>query len=268
MIRRPPRSTPKPSSAASDVYKRQDKISALFREYTLKGGFPENVEEDDLNKVQAYIINSVVEKIIYKDLPKTFKVRNPDLFLRMLQIISKYSSNLFSIENIADVLNVNRNVIAKYLFYLEKAFLIRLSYNYTESLLKQLRTMKKGYVSDVGIMNAMLKYDEEITAYPEIYGKIVETAVFNHCNNKHRVYFFRDKQKREIDIIIAEKEVMPVEVKYKSQITKADLKNILFFMQEKNLERGIIVTKDLLKEEKISNKSILLIPAWLFLLLD
>jgi len=27
MIRRPPRSTPKPSSAASDVYKRQDNFS-------------------------------------------------------------------------------------------------------------------------------------------------------------------------------------------------------------------------------------------------
>ena len=41
MIRRPPRSTPKPSSAASDVYKRQELKRYLFREYI--GVEPERV---------------------------------------------------------------------------------------------------------------------------------------------------------------------------------------------------------------------------------
>lgn len=244
----------------------KERIKSLFDEYIIRGGFPENVFKEELKKVQEYISNAVIEKIIYKDLPKTFKIKNPDLLFKILQVISRYSSELLSIENISKTLNVNRNVISEYLFYLEKSFLVAINYNYTKSLVKQLRTSKKGYVNDSGIINTILKYGQEILAYPEIVSKLVETIVFSHVRQKYKTYFFRDKQKREVDIIAINSKLIPIEVKYQTAITRSDMNNLIFFMGQKELERGMIVTKDILREEKINGKSILLVPAWLFLL--
>ena len=55
MIRRPPRSTPKPSSAASDVYKRQEYAQRILREKTtIKWSSPRGATPlDDLRRVAA-----------------------------------------------------------------------------------------------------------------------------------------------------------------------------------------------------------------------
>ena len=55
MIRRPPRSTPKPSSAASDVYKRQDKkysSKIAEREVFLKSKIQEAMTNGEFEEAQ------------------------------------------------------------------------------------------------------------------------------------------------------------------------------------------------------------------------
>jgi hypothetical protein len=60
--------------------------------------------------------------------------------------------------------------------------------------------------------------------------------------------------------------LVPIEVKYKSQIDKADLKGLLKFMEKFKVKKGIVVTKDLLDKRNVDSKEVLFIPAWLFLL--
>ena len=59
-------------------------------------------------------------------------------------------------------------------------------------------------------------------------GELVETMVFNHCfaaakEKSGRVFYWRDKQKREVDVILEiGNETIPVEVKYRAKIMKKD----------------------------------------------
>ncbi|MDI6736964.1 MAG: DUF4143 domain-containing protein [Nanoarchaeota archaeon] len=135
-----------------------------------------------------------------------------------------------------------------------------MSYNYTQSKVKQLRTSKKAYINDTGIANSLLK--QERIDSPEYLGQLAETQVYNEISRRHQALFWRDKMQHEVDIIAKNKRIIPVEVKYRATISTGDIKNMEFFMKKNNTARGIIVTKDLFREEK----RLLYIPAWLFLL--
>lgn len=242
----------------------KERILIDFNDYILKGGFPENARQDDLIKSQEYI-NSVFEKIIKIDLPNEFPIKEPEVLYKILQILAgRNTSDLFEIQNIAKSLSVSAPTISNYIGYLQKAFLINVAYNFTKSTIKQLRTMKKAYASDSGISSSLANYDRKIFEYPENLGKIIETIVFNHCAQKYKTYFWRNKQKKEVDIIIETSTgILPIEVKYQNQLNEKDFENIRFFMQKNKIKQGIVVTKDIFEQKK----DLILIPCWLFLLI-
>ncbi len=80
------------------------------------------------------------------------------------------------------------------------------------------------------------------------------------------VYYW--KNKHEVDFIYDDSKLLfPVEVKYREHPVTADTKGLIEFMHAFDLNIGIIVTKEMLKQEKIADKEIIFIPLWLFLLL-
>ncbi|MGC9133661.1 MAG: hypothetical protein ACP5GJ_04645, partial [Nanopusillaceae archaeon] len=54
-------------------------------------------------------------------------------------------------------------------------------------------------------------------------------------------YYWR-KEDKEIDGIIFENnKIVPIEIKYKREIKKEDLKNLEYFMKRYNIEKGFII---------------------------
>ncbi|MEM5812060.1 MAG: AAA family ATPase, partial [Candidatus Aenigmatarchaeota archaeon] len=49
-----------------------EKILLYFVDFVRKAGFPEIINEDNDEKIKTYIKQSVIERIIYKDIPKEF----------------------------------------------------------------------------------------------------------------------------------------------------------------------------------------------------
>ncbi len=242
----------------AELLSKQTKISSLFEDFLLKGGFPETLNLD-IEKAQEYINDSVIQKIIFKDIPIHFKITNPEILIKILELASKNTSQLFEIMQISEVFNIGRNSASLYISYLESSFLIHLSYNYTQSKVKQLRTQKKIFISDTGIANSILK-QRKIDS-PEYLGKLVETQIHNELSNNYETLFWRDKQQHEVDVIVKKNKINPIEIKYKTSLNSSDNKGIDFFLK-KFRSNAIIVTKNIFKEE---NK-IKYIPAWLFLL--
>ena len=62
MIRRPPRSTPKPSSAASDVYKRQAKDKTKNKDKTIT---PKYIDYSDDERAQTHVLPIEVDERIH-----------------------------------------------------------------------------------------------------------------------------------------------------------------------------------------------------------
>lgn len=248
-----------------DFLENKEKYEHLFNDYLVKGAFPELLEVDDEEFIKKYIRESVIEKVV-ADVSKTESVRRADIVYELLNIFSKNTGRLFEIINISNALNINRNALADYIHILEKTFLIKIDYNYTKSALKRARTNKKAHIAHSSIPIALLDYPFSILEIDgEDRGYLIESTI---ANNLDKTSFWRTAQKHEVDIIVKNKTILPIEVKYRGHIRKKDLKGLLKFLERFDLNKGIVITKDILKNERIDNKEILYIPAWLFLLLS
>lgn len=229
-----------------------------FLEYLYKGAFPELVNEDNESVIRKYIKELVVKKIIYRDIPTIFEIRRKDLLFELFRYVCSDSSNLFEIKNLCNIFKANYETVSNYLFYLQSAFLIRIAESYSKSPAKRMRRNKKIYVVHPSIAFAVLGYRRNMLI-EKILGQYVE-SIFA------REFFWRNKQKDEVDVVMENKTLIPVEIKYQKQITSSNLKGLLKFMEKFEIGKGIVVTKNLLEKRVIDKKEIEFIPAWLFLL--
>ncbi len=228
-----------------------------FLEYLYKGAFPELVNETDEGVIRKYIVELVVKKIIYRDIPAIFEIRRKDLLYELFRYACSNSANLFDIEKLCGIFKANYETVSNYLLYLRSAFLIKIAESYSESHAKRLRRNKKIYVTHPSIALAVLGYGRNMLV-EKMLGQYVETLFAGD-------FFWRDKQKNEVDVVLKNGTLLPVEIKYRNQILSSDLKGLYKFMEEFGLERGLVVTKSTF-EKKDGEKRITFIPAWLMAL--
>ena len=238
---------------------RKEYFEQEFIEYLYKGAFPELVQEQDSAVIRKYIHDLVVKKIVYRDIPSIFEVRRPDILLGLFRYAGSTSSQLYDIQNLSRHFGVHAETVANYLWYLQSAFLIRTAESYTASPAKRARRNKKLYVAHPSIACALLGYDRHQLIEP-VLGPYVETLFAGQ-------YFWRDKYKREVDVVREIRNgLLPIQIKYQAGITLSDTKNLRFFMEERRIPLGILITKDLMDRKIIDGKEILYIPAWLAIL--
>lgn len=242
-------------------------MERLFLKYVLRGAFPEIATEEDGKTVRRYIASAVTEKIILEDIPAVFKVEKKDIFFSIMEYCSRETANLLDITNLAKTLSVNYSTAKSYLFYLEKSFVLDMVFNHSKSTAKQLRKNKKVHIAHPCITISLMNYPEDVVSLDEVMGRYAETIVFQHLRLlSDRISFWRTPQKEEVDMILDRGGLLPVEVKYRTSISSADVKNLLKFMEKFRVHTGMVATRELLERKKIDGKEILFIPVWLLLL--
>ncbi len=220
-------------------------LSIEFYDYLKKGGFPEIVFKREEEKIRNYIKNNVVEKIIYKDLPEAFGIKDFELLKSLLEIFSKNSGMILNVDNLSKNLKRNRITLNNYLYYLQFSLLLKLVLNLRENFLVTSRKMKKVYATTPSLIFAYEDIREENLP------RYLETFV---CNQLGISYYFRNKF--EIDFILKNKKIIPIEVKNK--VTERDIFDFEKRIKRINLDKGFIITKD----QKIEKNKIKVIPAY------
>ena len=232
------------------LYKKE--LSNLFNKFILTQGFPELVNIEDKDVIRKYIKEGIIEKIIYRDMPKMFKIKDISVLESLLNIFIENPGQLVEISELAKDLKISRQTLSSYLTYLEESFLIRKLYNFSKSRKKVERKLKKYYSTIISV--DLLFKDDQITK-----SKIFEWLIVNQIKPE---FFWRDPYKNEVDMVICNKNIIPVEVKY----GKPDIKGILAFMNKFKIKQGYILSKDEEETRNIDKKIISIIPAFKFLL--
>ena len=227
-------------------------LSRLFEEFTLTQGFPELVGINDKEIIKKYVREGIIEKVIYRDIPGLFKVKDASIIEKILNLFSEEPGQLVEISELAKELKISRQTLSNYLSYLEDSFLVRKLYNFSKSRRKTERKLKKYYPS---VVSPDLLFSED--NLPK--SKVFEWQIVSQLNAG---FFWRDPYQHEVDIILTNREIMPVEVKY----GKIDFGGLIAFMNKFKVKEAIIISRD--KEEKytIEGREIKVIPAFKFLL--
>jgi predicted AAA+ superfamily ATPase len=246
-----------------------------FNRYLTVGGFPELALSKDDYLAQAVMREDVVDKVLKRDIPSLYNVRNSTELERIFLYLCYCSSNIIAVDAITKELGgVSRATVDDYIEYMESANLIYRSYPIDVGGKKVLKAKAKIYIADAAIRNAVLMDDNLLTDPIEV-SKAVETSVYKHIaafyyQNTTRVGYYRGgKKDNEIDVVVE----LPsgkvlVEVKYRedASIGAADA----IYEWADNALIAMVVTKrenDFGLQSSAGEKKILRLPAFAFLYL-
>ena len=252
------------------------KIQNHFMRYLQVGGFPELALADNDLMAQQIMREDVVDKVLKRDLPSLYSIRNATELERIFLYLCNVSSEIVSIEAITRELNgVSRTTVENYIQYLESANLIYQSWPIDMGGKKVLKAKPKIYIADAAIRNAVLM-DDSILTDPTGMGKVVETAVYKHIAAFYYQfatsvgYFRGGKKNKEIDIVVDYPNIknILIEVKYREQAPIPNDDAIVEFCDEACV--SIVITKssnDFGVHNTPNGKNLLRIPAFAFLYL-
>ncbi len=234
-----------------EIYSKE--LSILFEEFILMCGFPELIGVKEKDIIKKYVKENIVEKIIYNDIPKLFKVDKPEILESILRIIMEDPGEIINIVDLANDLQIERHTASNYLSYLEHSFLIRKLYNFSRTRRKVEKSLKKYYPE---IISPDLIFKEDTLRKSQVFESVIVKLL-------EAEYFWIDVYKNEVDIVLEDgKNIMPIEIKY----GREDFKGITSFLSKFSLEKGYIISYKNEHTVRINGKTIDIIPAFKFLL--
>ncbi len=230
----------------------EKELNKLFSEFMVTLGFPELVNIKDKSIIKKYVKESIVEKIFYMDIPRLFKISDASVLEPLLNILMEEPGQILEISDLAKELKISRQTLSNYLNYLEKSFLLRKLYNFSKSRRKVERKLKKYYPTLISV--DLLFKDDDLSK-----SKVFEWFMVNQLKSE---FFWRDPYKKEVDIVLADDKITPIEVKY----GRIDFAGLSAFMRKFKVSQGYVISAREEREQKIDDKAILIIPAFKFLL--
>ena len=139
-----------------------------------------------------------------------------------------------------------------YLSYLEKSFFLQKLYNFSKNRRKVERKLKEYYPAFIS--PNLLFQDNNLSK-----SKVFEWWMVIQLRAE---FFWRDSRQNEVDVVLIEEEIKPIEVKY----GKIKLSEILAFLNYFDLDMGYVATSTTEESKIINNKTIQFIPGFKFLL--
>lgn len=233
----------------------QKDLEIELNKYILNSGIIEVINENDENFLKKYFYDSILNRIIYYDILKFYKLEDPELLIRIFNLISSKPGMLINYQNLSNELGKDRRTIDKYVNFLKNSLLINLIFNFSKNLSTSEKKLKKAYPQ---LTFYCYYISKEMTNLNETIPFILETILTNNFDFK---FFYRTPSKKEIDFIkIENNKIIPIELKYRDNIKIKDLDNLILFLNKFNLNEGFLLTKNLSKTENIGNKKIYFIP--------
>lgn len=152
--------------------------AALWKDYYLYGGLPYVWESDSVECRMDYL-RSLCDTVYTRDIIEHNGLKNSEEFTELMHVMastigspcnpSKISKTFKSVKNVG----LSDKTIAKYLKYLQDAFLVEEAMRYDVKGRKYIGTLSKYYFQDLGLRNALLDFRQNEENH------IMENVIYN-----------------------------------------------------------------------------------------
>lgn len=237
----------------------------LFLKYLQFGEFPALLPYlDNYEYSHKYLSDGIIEKILQKDI-RLFEVEKREEIYALYKICCSNTAQVINLRNIAAETGLSYPTIKKYLSVLKKTFLINSIKNRLRSVRSQTKSLDKVFSTSVNLLTTMLSIVNPLNPpYLDFKGHIIESFIYNSVKDLGQVYYY-NKAGKEIDLVIESgNKTIPVEVKSSQTVKKTDFNHLSDFMQKNNISRGYLIYGGEIDNLKIGNRTIQLLPYWLF----
>ncbi len=166
--------------------------------------------------------NSYLSTYIERDVRELSETIDSLKFLRFITAVAARSSQMLNVAEIAQDADINQVQAKAWLGILETLGIIFYLHPYSNNLLKRLVKTPKLYFYDTGLVCYLTKWSNaETLECGAMNGAILENYVVSeiaktylNCGKEPFMYYYRDKDAKEIDIVIEHDGVLnPIEIK-------------------------------------------------------
>ena len=243
-----------------------DKLNKLFIDYINYGGYPEVVFSEKIQENPGqFIRHDIIDKVLLRDLPSLYGIQDVQELNSLFTMIAYHSGSQFSYETMSKESGVRKDLLRKYISYLETAFLIRVIHRTDDNAKRyQRETSFKIYLTNPSLRCALF---QPIRVTDDEIGDMVETAVYAQWiprQSTDSVITFANwrlnkKTQGEVDIVGIDtgrqKPQWAVEIKWSDRYPEhpGELESLLWYMPKNGLTDAIVTSETVTMMKEMDN---------------
>jgi predicted AAA+ superfamily ATPase len=194
----------------------------------LRGGFPEALARDSERRRQEWT-RSYLDAVLARDLRDIATVEKLVDLPRFVRLLAEHSGQLVNYSGLASGINVDHKTSQRYVGLLEQVFLVATLQPWFSNAIKRIVKTPKLHFLDSGLLAAARGLTlERIRSDRRPFGAVLETFVFSEVLKlmtaselRLTPYHFRDRDMREVDIVLERDDGMVAAVEVKASATVA-----------------------------------------------
>lgn len=230
--------------------KKSVKTYANLWNHIWRGSMPELA--DDTIEWEAFY-RSYIRTYIDRDVADLIDVKNLVKFNNFMQCIASRVGELFNADSLARDVGVTSKTISQWTSILESSGVIKLLQPYEKNVSNRAVKTPKIYFMDTGLVCHLVGWSSsQVAMNGAMSGSLFENFViseiiksyYNSGHDSKDIYFYRDKDKKEIDLIIEKDNILyPIEIKKSAQptIDMAKSFSVLHKIPGKTVGQGCIL---------------------------
>ena len=220
------------------------KYSEIWR-MIQRGSLPELWAKPHMDWEQFY--SAYLKTYIERDVRALAQVGDELKFLKFLTVLAAHLGDLLNLSSIAKEVGISAPTADKWLSILVASNIVYLLRPFFSNITKRETKMPKIYFLDTGLAAYLTGWSTpEVLQKGAMAGAFFENFVIteivkSYYNNGKDLpmYFYRDKDKKEIDLLIFSNGTLyPLEIKKHADPSTADLKNFRVLDKLTNFQRG------------------------------
>lgn len=184
-----------------DTFDFQKILSGILR----FGSYPEIASGKSTDPI--LYLNEVANNYLYKDALEYEGIKKPEVLLNLVKLLAYQVGNEVSYNELANKLEVSRDLVMRYIDILEKAFVVFRLSPFSRNLRNEIGKKNKIYFYDLGIRNTLinsfnvLENREDQGALWENFCIIERKKRIQYERWYRSLYFWRNTRGKEIDFI-------------------------------------------------------------------
>ena len=234
-----------------------------------RGGFPELTAQADFEWDAFYA--DYIKTYIERDVRSLTQVADEDDFYKFMTVCAAMTGQLLNLASLAKDVRISEPTAKRWLSVLKSSGLVYLLKPYSNNEIKRAVKTPKLHFMDIGLAAYLTRWlTPEAMGIGAMKGRFFESFVvseilksYANAGKEADLYFLRDGNKREIDLIIHQNNTLyPLEVKSHSEPDPKDIQHFAILDGIKNVdigEGGVICLASELLPLKNQHK---IIPLW------
>lgn len=203
-------------------------------ERIINGSYPDVTNNNGKNREQFY--EDYIRTYIERDVRQLINIKDENKFIKFISSVAARTAQEYNSVDISNDVGIDSKTVDEWISILKNTNLIYMLQAYSNSNIKKAIKRPKIYFMDTGLACYLTGYINSDTLERSAYnGAIFETYIISeiiktYTNNgkdpKTRLYYYRDTNQKEIDLLVFyDNTVYPVEIKKSANPGKTAIKN-------------------------------------------